>query len=178
MFIKNLCVLVLSFLGGASCYADCEKEVLETKNYIRSEFEIPISNIRLELTDTCLQMEYTGMPLLEAAKSANWILFNDKQDPESPMALFIDFAFHELGVPVEYPASDKVIAHAKKMLRGYLKSKNSFYGLVPMDEGSEGGEDPRENWLFKLSLKEFSDHMFWIVVPREREKLGYIYGFN
>lgn len=42
----------------------------------------------------------------------------------------------------------------------------------------EAGESAELNWIFTLYLPTLSDHLYWIIVPRDGRSKAYIYGFN
>ena len=42
----------------------------------------------------------------------------------------------------------------------------------------ENGETIFENWIFGLVTNNLSDHLIWIVVPRDGKGVAYNYGFN
>ncbi len=71
-------------------------------------------------------------------------------------------------------------------VRDYL-NHNSYLVLHPLrpltDEEDilnrpEDGETTAQNWIFQLSLRNLSDHIFWAITDRSGEKQTYNYGFN
>ncbi|MFN7120213.1 MAG: hypothetical protein ACK4TA_25715 [Saprospiraceae bacterium] len=66
-------------------------------------------------------------------------------------------------------------------------NENSYLALHPLraltaDEElfsqPENGEAVEQNWIFQLSLRNLSDHLFWAVTSRSGEPPTYNYGFN
>jgi hypothetical protein len=71
-------------------------------------------------------------------------------------------------------------------VREYM-SENSKLAMHPMrlltaDEDlfatPENGETTRQYWIFQLSLRNLSDHLFWALTDRTGERPTYNYGFN
>lgn len=42
----------------------------------------------------------------------------------------------------------------------------------------EERESAELNWIFTLYLPTLSDHLYWVIVPRDGETAAYIYGYN
>ena len=42
----------------------------------------------------------------------------------------------------------------------------------------EEREPVADNWIFSLSLFDLSDHIFWVIIPRDGKSKVYNYGFN
>lgn len=42
----------------------------------------------------------------------------------------------------------------------------------------ENREPVADNWIFSLSLFDLSDHIFWVIIPRDSVSKVYNYGFN
>lgn len=42
----------------------------------------------------------------------------------------------------------------------------------------EERESAELNWIFTLYLPTLSDHLYWIIIPRDGESEAYVYGFN
>lgn len=98
---------------------------------------------------------------------------------ESPYQVISKTEFEDGGTP-QSPAEIK--DKLKEMIN---------YGtlwLVPMDTPPnpnasqdyyppENGESVQDNWIFNLTLFEVSDHLYWVVVPRNGDPLK-VYGFN
>lgn len=91
-------------------------------------------------------------------------LLGDGRHPESPLAL----------VRAEELADSellKIVADART--RGLFE----FRALEP-SEHPEGGESSIENHLFIARIRTLSDHLFFVVVPRDCTREVYNYGFN
>ena len=92
----------------------------------------------------------------------------DDEDIESPLSLMSDM--------FEDPSA-KLLA--------FLNDGSTRISLVTTDAGrddhgaypAEHGESVENNWVFALTLPEFSDHLFWAIIPRNGEE-PYNYGFN
>lgn len=76
-------------------------------------------------------------------------------------------------------------ALTNKMLE-YL-NENSYLTLHPLrpltdDEDffnrPENAETTDQNWIFQLSLRNLSDHIYWAITDRTAAKATYNYGFN
>jgi len=48
------------------------------------------------------------------------------------------------------------------------------YDYFPPEER----EPAADNWVFFLKLPTLSDHLYWVIVPRDGQQDAYIYGFN
>ncbi len=42
----------------------------------------------------------------------------------------------------------------------------------------EDGENTMEHWIFSLALPTLSDHIYWAIIDRKRQRKAYVYGFN
>jgi len=91
-------------------------------------------------------------------------LMSDGRHPESPLALVR---------AEEWPDSEltKIVADART--RGLFE----FRALTP-SEHPEGGESPLENDIFIARIRTLSDHLFFVIVPRDCAREVYNYGFN
>jgi len=98
-------------------------------------------------------------------------ILTDNSDIESPLALVSDYAFEEGQEPAE-------------ALRSFMNQPKTFLGLVGLHaDGEDGvyppenGESIQENWVFHFTMGAFSDHLYWVVVPRNGGAV-FNYGFN
>ena len=103
-------------------------------------------------------------------------IYTDRNDEESPL----EVQSSAMGfVP---PGMDKLEAD-QIALRGSLQGGGKLC-LVPMVETedkcfpAEHGEEVKDNWIFLLTIETISDHLYWIVIPRDGVKKAYNYGFN
>ena len=111
-----------------------------------------------------------GIPFEQALSLALSSVLTDGADIESPLGLVGEFAFDKGADPAD-------------TLRGILNRPATWIGVVPVEsDGSgvyppENGESIEANWVFHLSMESFSDHLYWVVVPRDGGAV-YNYGFN
>jgi len=103
-------------------------------------------------------------------------IYTDRKDEESPL----EVQSSVMGfVP---PGMDKLEAD-QIALRGSLQGggRLCIVSLVEKDDKcfpAERGEEVNDNWIFLLRIETISDHLYWIIVPRDGEKPAYNYGFN
>jgi hypothetical protein len=110
----------------------------------------------------------SGVPFDAALESALRSFLEDDSDVESPLSLVRGEAEEKGMGPVE-------------LLRRYMNQAASSLVLVPRegpDSHPEHGESVVKNWVFRLSLPQLSDHIYWAVVDRSGLKPTYNYGFN
>ncbi|MBI4613484.1 MAG: hypothetical protein HY720_07740 [Planctomycetes bacterium] len=100
----------------------------------------------------------------------------DDRDAESPLALVLEDAFRDEGVPFALPVPAAVRRRSIELVASH--ANRGEIRLLALDEEPEGQESARENWIFSLDLPELSDHGHWAVVDRAGEKPVYNYGFN
>lgn len=86
---------------------------------------------------------------------------------ESPRALVKEFAEAE-GHPLTKEELDEKMRE--------LVAAGSFE-LLPVDETNENEDDPRQNWIFQVSVETGSDHGFWASVDRNSGQVE-VSGFN
>lgn len=64
----------------------------------------------------------------------------------------------------------------------YVRHRDTTFRLAPRGTRAPRGESPREAWIFVLSMPALSDHVYWIVVARQRDPAGHVvvhaYGVN
>jgi len=108
--------------------------------------------------------------LQDAISSAIDSLLWDSSDLESPLALMLDIIDDE--------------SAARAALQDFLNRASTLFALVPLSpqRGSgvfppEHGESIEANWVFFVAIGDFSDHLFWVVVPRDGGDV-LNYGFN
>lgn len=115
-------------------------------------------------------------PAYRAALAA---LFEAKYENESPYYIASNTAFEGEEQPNGH---DEIVAKLKELIN---------YGvlfLVPHDSKPnpdvsidffppENGETTQDNWIFNLYVDELSDHIYWMVVPRNGDAVS-VYGFN
>ena len=72
-------------------------------------------------------------------------------------------------------------AAIRRKIHDYLKTGSlEFLPIELPDNNPIDGESIEVYWQFFLMLPSFSDHGFWVIIPRwpEDEELPYVYGFN
>jgi hypothetical protein len=92
----------------------------------------------------------------QALAAALHSLFHDRDDPDSAASMLDRYG------------------------RDFARHPHSMLALAQRE--SPRGENVAEAWLFVLSMPALSDHQYWAVVHRRRNKCGrvavYSYGFN
>lgn len=97
----------------------------------------------------------------EALKIALQVLLTDSDSPETPLSLFSE-AGEDVLLGLNRSSAELFLVHADNLDR-----------FKP-----EHGESIQHSWIFCLSLPDFSDHLYWIVVERNGNRPAYVYGFN
>lgn len=159
---------------------DDEKSI---DHIILVEFKLTQLTYQIDLTDVEEQEQLPGNQLrfTDALRIALDTLLTSNSERESPRFLIRQI----FGLfPEDDPqAADKITAHLLQYLeQGELR-------LLPREDWSkadaefdynppEEGESVDLNWVFSLYLPTLSDHLYWIIVPREGEMEAYVYGFN
>lgn len=77
-------------------------------------------------------------------------------------------------------SKEKSLEDAVQVLAEHFNKKSSQLTLVGAGKGHkpERGEDLEKNWVFSLVMPTLSDHIYWIVVPKDAPDGAYVYGFN
>ncbi len=108
----------------------------------------------------------------EATEEALRLVLSDSSSPESPLAI-VRACFGAKAL------SDKA---ARLLLKEQLEKSSTRFSLYTGTEENipspEFGEDPEANWIFLLEIPSLSDHYFWIVINKKRERASSVYGFN
>ncbi len=112
-----------------------------------------------------------------AYQKAQEVLLKPSEEIESPWNLVLT------SFPLEEQGLSKTQDRVRKTLQKHLNQVTTTIVLLDSNEERgfrpEGGESLEENWVFSLVIPGLSDHIFWIVVPKdETAKEPYIYGFN
>lgn len=113
-----------------------------------------------------------SMPELQTAMK---VLFEDHEDLESPLS-----NAHSLVEGDDRASWER----AKAILLTHLdRPETTLVLLEGKDDGRgyqpERGENTEANWVFSLVIPSLSDHIYWIVLPKEiRGQTPYVYGFN
>lgn len=115
------------------------------------------------------QKAFPGKVSFDAALRAALESFvHDGDDPESPLGLVEGYDDPELCGGGTHQAQ----------LMCLMNDASTTLGLVHRGESAEHGEEPKDAWIFTLSLDKLSDHGHWAVVDRAGVEATYNYGFN
>ncbi|MES2744558.1 MAG: hypothetical protein V4655_03985 [Bdellovibrionota bacterium] len=113
---------------------------------------------------------------IPALQEAIGVLFALDDEPESPLNNALSLA--------EGEGEDK-LTHAKQSLLAHLnRPETKLVLLEGKDDGRgfqpERGESTETNWVFSLIIPSLSDHIYWVVLPKNPQPAskGYVYGFN
>ena len=97
-------------------------------------------------------------------------LLTDSSDVESPLSLLVDLINDE--------------SAARAALGDFLNRTSTHLALVPLvwkrQPGlypPERGDSVQKNWVLFMSVGDLSDHLFWVIVPRNGGPVTN-YGFN
>jgi hypothetical protein len=117
-------------------------------------------------------------PPLPLVSDAFAVLFTLDNEPESPLSQALSLvdgkdrdpsrihrAKHKLWSHLNNPGTKLVLLNGRVDGQGYLP---------------ERAESLETNWIFSLIIPTLSDHIFWIVIPKDPDLSGkgYAYGFN
>lgn len=161
----------------------CESVVAE--NYLEKQCKeiiaerFAISQVTLTFDECEVTKQTTRFaqdrPFEQAFVDAFSSLLQDGTHSESPVALARELC----------SGREQLQECVRETLRHHFNSAESRVTLLPMEPcttcmsySPEHGERVEENWLFFVTLPTLSDHLFWAIVPRDREKQVYNYGFN
>lgn len=124
---------------------------------------------------------------------AEQVLFEKNDELESPLNIVLSLD-QEGGEGDSQDISSKRLEKAMDKLRGHLDRKETELIFLQSPEADdaesrekrgfmpENGESLEENWIFSLIIPSLSDHIFWIVLPKDENKKpqtrAYVYGFN
>ena len=120
-------------------------------------------NLHLDASEVAAQQAYGAHVFIDAFEDALLSILNDGTDEESPLAL----------------------AETQASLISFLNDGSAGIWLIPDRERQsddpwfppEYGESLSDNWLFQLLTPSLSDHLFWVIVPRNGDE-AHNYGFN
>lgn len=158
-----------------------EDESIE--HIMRIEYNLPQLNYSIDPDEAEAQERLPGnqVSFPDALRSALHTLLTSTSSRESPRYLIMNiFGWF----PESDPEAGKRITH---QLREFLREGR--LDLLPNEDWSdrdvdrdynppEDGETAVDNWVFGLHLPTLSDHVYWIIVPRDGKKAAYVYGFN
>ncbi|RYZ60164.1 MAG: hypothetical protein EOP07_01640 [Proteobacteria bacterium] len=122
-----------------------------------------------------------GKESLEALKKPLEIAINrlvvEDEEMESPLNNAREVAAMRRRKSV---SKEKSLEDAVTVLAEHFNKKSSQLTLVGAGKGQkpERGEDLEKNWVFSLVMPTLSDHIYWVVVPKDAPEGAYVYGFN
>ena len=185
-----LIVSLLVFLAGTFfsqpllsqtpvCLDRADRMIRDAHWYMDEVYDMEDLPLKFDREVVCRQHEWDNLVGFNTAfERALDAIFYDANDPESPLALFIDWVFFNYGWDYGDYFEDEVEELARRELLSFVNRESSSLRLVKSEERPAGGESARHNWIFELRIPEFSDHVFWTVEDRRGEEYPYIYGFN
>lgn len=163
-----------------------ETDVQKTiQQVVVQEFDFPNLSVIADAAEVAAQMALPNNTISfeQALRNALNSFLKDGEHIESPRSLVENV--HELFRDrFENEAAWDAALTAK--VREYL-SENSQLAHHPLraltdDEAlfnrPENGETTAQNWIFQLSLRNLSDHVYWAISDRTGVKPTYNYGFN
>lgn len=159
---------------------DDEKSI---DHIILVEFKLTQLSYQIDPSDVEAQEQLPGnqISFTDALRLALETLLTSDSDRESPRFLIQQI----FGLfPEDDPeAAEKITTHLREYLQqGELRllpdedwnNEDTEFDYYPPEER----ETATLNWVFSLYLPTLSDHLYWIIVPRDGAREAYIYGFN
>ncbi|WP_445384199.1 hypothetical protein ACT6NV_09315 [Robiginitalea sp. IMCC44478] len=150
---------------------------------IQDEFNLPTLNYKIDLEEVKKQetLPNNKIMFVKALHTALKTVLTSNSNRESPRIIISE----GMGLRPKENVEDetKVVKQLHEfLLSGKLillplvdwENRDQDFGFFPPEEG----ESAQENWVFYLSLPTLSDHLFWIIVPRDGQSEAYVYGFN
>ena len=141
---------------------------VEQAQEILVELNLVGMTLHLELTDINEQNSLGDLEFVSAFRTALVTITTDDRSEESPLAVI----------------TESGSSNPQEALMEALKNSGKIW-LLPNREKMTGepwfppenGEDVLSNWVFHLQADDISDHLFWVIVPRNSDE-PYVYGFN
>jgi len=100
-------------------------------------------------------------------------IVTDRADHESPLAIAEGVCEENENFSPSCP---------QKLLRQFLNNTSSYLFMVELsdlpDFAPMRGEKIEDNWIFLANIPELSDHIYYVIVPRDYTETAYVYGFN
>ena len=135
--------------------------------------EFGLVNITIEILASEVQHQSSSfenqVSFEDALRAALISFMEDGTDLESLLGLIED----------DFPDTSE--KERKEILFDYLNRSSTVLRLVAPDTKvgyPERGESIQENWVFKLRMVSYSDHLQWAIVDRSGKQPTYNYGFN
>ncbi|MEY4631245.1 MAG: hypothetical protein RIQ81_1365 [Pseudomonadota bacterium] len=158
----------------------CRTQEGAVREIVSKELGFSEAHVEVDAATIC-RMNAAGqgkLDVVQAARAALLSFLSDRKDIESPLALATQLAFDESGLPWSEPVPDEIHAAAVAILRNELNSEKTTIRLLPPGTSAEHGEPAGPNWVFRMTAKGLSDHIFWGIVDRAGVIPPYNYGFN
>ena len=116
----------------------------------------------------------------QALNKALISFLSDYSNPESPGAIVAN-VFELLpgkvanpSVATNFKLSEFFDNAEMRLLPNLAWDDEEDYDFNPPEER----ESVTDNWIFSLSLFDLSDHIYWVIIPRDGKSPVYNYGFN
>ncbi|PHN06035.1 hypothetical protein [Flavilitoribacter nigricans] len=149
---------------------------------VRVEFDL--ESLRYDFPPAYIRdqeaLEHNRLSFSQALRTALQVILHSDSERESPRQV-IGQVFGW------FPAAEPE-ARQKISLKLYEVLRNGQMSLLPAIDWNadteldfnppEGGESATDNWIFTLYLPTLSDHLYWVIVPRDGKREAFIYGFN
>jgi hypothetical protein len=122
-----------------------------------------------------------GKESLEALKKPLGIVMNRLLTPDEELESPLNNAREVAAMRRRKNVSqEKSLEDAISVLAEHFNKKSSQLTLVGAGKGHkpERGEDLEKNWVFSLVMPTLSDHIYWVIVPKDAPEGAYVYGFN
>lgn len=149
------------------------------------EFDLPQLRLVIEEKEVKTQeaLPLNKISFEEALRLSLNSFLKNGEHIESPRSLVENV--HEL-YRDKFESDEAWDAALTAKVREYLSenSKLVMHPLRPLTDeedlfaAPEDGETTHQNWIFQLSLRNLSDHLYWAITDRNGEKPTYNYGFN
>ncbi len=180
-----IAIFCLALANPTNGYAEvttkpCLAESLRAASKLRENFGLKETQIKISANVVCQMKHRFPLPVdvVSATVAAMTSFISDAKDIESPLALATLLAFEELGIRETQPIPVDVRIRADEILKFHLNSPLTTFSIEPLDAVAEHGEVSGPLWIFKMTAKSFSDHIFWAIVDRRGVAPTYNYGFN
>ena len=147
------------------------------------KYEFDLQRLSVEFDRDVLHRQTLALPnridFPEAVRRALRSLLEDDKDSESLRNLVVNI--FEL-----FPEVDNWEQKLEDKIREVLDDSRLILLDQPEEDDEEeqdyyppeNGENIFENWIFGLATNNLSDHLIWVIVPRDGKGKAYNYGFN
>lgn len=116
----------------------------------------------------------------QALDQAMVSFLSDYSHPESPGSIVANVfglfpgEVKNAEVKINFKLSEFFGNGELRLLPNLVWNDDEDYDFNPPEER----ESIADNWIFSLSLFDLSDHIFWVIIPRDGKSKVYNYGFN